>query len=139
MRRRLTLLVAATTTLTLIAFLVPLALLVRDVAEDRATDRATADVQGIVPVVGTADRATIELTVDQLAAIGPTVTVFLPDGGAPVGDPDPRTPAVDLAATGTSLTAALDGGPGDRDRGRPRRGHRGDPHRRTPGRAVMPG
>ena len=110
MRRRLTLLVSATTTLTLIAFLVPLALLLRDVAEDRATDRATADVQGIVPVVGTADRANIELTVDQLTASGRRVTVYLPDGGAPIGDPVPRTPAVDLAATGTSLTAALDGG-----------------------------
>ncbi|GIF70638.1 HAMP domain-containing sensor histidine kinase [Asanoa siamensis] len=110
MRWRLTLLVAATTTLTLIAFLVPLALLLRDVAEDRATDRATADVQGIVPVVGTAERADIELIVDQLNAPGRRVTVFLPGGGEPVGTPASRTPAVELAATGTSLTAALDGG-----------------------------
>ncbi|SNT61320.1 Signal transduction histidine kinase [Asanoa hainanensis] len=110
MRRRLTLLVAATTSLILIAFLVPLALLLRGVAEDRATGRATADLQGIVPVVGTADRAAIELTVDQLTASGRPVTVFLPDGGAPIGAAVPRTPAVDLAATGTSLTASLDGG-----------------------------
>ncbi|HTF08557.1 MAG TPA: HAMP domain-containing sensor histidine kinase [Asanoa sp.] len=111
MRRRLTLLVAATTTLTLIAFLVPLALLLRDVAEDRATGRATADIQGIVPVVGTDDRANIELVVDQLVAMsGRSVTVFLPDGGAPVGTAVTRTAAVDLAATGTSLTAELDGG-----------------------------
>ncbi|MDG4822662.1 HAMP domain-containing sensor histidine kinase [Asanoa sp. WMMD1127] len=110
MRWRLTLLVAATTTLTLVAFLVPLALLLRDVAEDRATDRATADVQGIVPVVGTADRADIEIVVEQLNAAGRRVTVFLPEGGAPVGAQAARTPAVELAATGTSLTAARDGG-----------------------------
>jgi signal transduction histidine kinase len=109
-RRRLALLVAATTTLTLIAFLVPLALLLRSVAEDRATGRATADVQGIVPVVGTSDRAGIELVVDQLRAAGRRVTVFLPGGAEPVGLPARRTPAVDLAATGTSLTASLDGG-----------------------------
>ncbi|MEV0719662.1 HAMP domain-containing sensor histidine kinase [Asanoa sp. NPDC050611] len=110
MRRRLTLLVAATTTLTLIAFLVPLALLLRGVAEDRATGRATADVQGIVAVVGVGDRDAIALTVDQLVASGRPVTVFLPDGGPPLGEPAARTPAVELAATGTSLTAALDGG-----------------------------
>ncbi|GAA1887277.1 sensor histidine kinase [Asanoa iriomotensis] len=110
MRWRLTLLVAATTTLTLIAFLVPLALLLRGVAEDRATGRATADVQGIVAVVGVGDRAEIALTVDQLVASGRPVTVFLPDGGAPLGEPVARTPAVELAATGTSLTASLDGG-----------------------------
>ena len=40
MRRRLALLVAATTMLVLIAFLVPLALLVRQVTEDRAIGRA---------------------------------------------------------------------------------------------------
>ena len=110
MRRRLALLVAATTSLTLIAFLVPLALLVRGVAEDRATARATADLQGIVPVVGTADVDGIRLTVEQLVATsGRPVSVFLPDGSV-LGAAAERTPAVALAATGTSLTADLDGG-----------------------------
>ncbi|WP_433232818.1 ATP-binding protein [Micromonospora sp. CA-248260] len=110
MRRRLALLVAATTCLTLVAFLVPLALLVRTVAEDRATVRATADVQGLVPVVGTADTATIRLTVEQLTAeSGRPVSVYLPDGTV-LGAQEPRTPAVALAARGQSLTAELDGG-----------------------------
>ena len=104
MRGRLALLVAATTSLVLIAFLVPLALLVRDAAEDRATVRATADLQGIVPVVGTADIAGIRLTVDQLVATsGRPVSVYLPDGTV-LGTPVPRTPAVALAARGQSLT-----------------------------------
>lgn len=110
MRGRLALLVAATTSLVLIAFLVPLALLVRDAAEDRATVRATADLQGIVPVVGTADIAGIRLTLDQLVATsGRPVSVYLPDGTV-LGAEAPPTPAVLLAATGRSLTADLDGG-----------------------------
>ncbi|MET7876126.1 HAMP domain-containing sensor histidine kinase [Micromonospora profundi] len=104
MRARLALLVAAVSVLTLIAFLVPLALLVRTVAEDRATVRATADAQSLVPVVGTADAATIRVTVEQLAAeSGREVSVFLPDGTV-LGAPAPRTPAVALAARGQSLT-----------------------------------
>jgi signal transduction histidine kinase len=109
MRRRLTLLVAATSCLTLIAFLVPLALLLRGVAADRATTRATADVQAIVPVVGTADLESLRLTVQQLAD-GRAVTVFLPDRQV-LGTPAPRTAAVELAArAGQSLTTDLDGG-----------------------------
>ncbi|MEU7678218.1 HAMP domain-containing sensor histidine kinase [Micromonospora taraxaci] len=104
MRARLALLVAAVSVLTLVAFLVPLALLVRTVAEDRATVRATADAQSLVPVVGTADAATIRLTVEQLAAeSGRPVSVFLPDGTV-LGAQTPRTPAVALAARGQSLT-----------------------------------
>ncbi|WP_422735335.1 ATP-binding protein [Micromonospora sp. WMMD729] len=104
MRARLALLVAAVSVLTLIAFLVPLALLVRTVAQDRATVRATADAQSLVPVVGTADAPTIRLTVEQLAAeSGRPVSVFLPDGTV-LGAQAPRTPAVALAARGQSLT-----------------------------------
>ncbi|MCG5439591.1 HAMP domain-containing protein, partial [Micromonospora foliorum] len=104
MRARLALLVAAVSVLTLIAFLVPLALLVRTVAEDRATVRATADAQSLVPVVGTADASTIRLTVEQLAAeSGRPVSVFLPDGTV-LGAQTPRTPAVALATRGQSLT-----------------------------------
>ncbi|MFG3555907.1 sensor histidine kinase [Micromonospora sp. NPDC047557] len=104
MRARLALLVAAVSVLTLVAFLVPLALLVRTVAQDRATVRATADAQSLVPVVGTADAPTIRLTVEQLAAeSGRPVSVFLPDGTV-LGAQAPRTPAVALAARGQSLT-----------------------------------
>ncbi|WP_229401530.1 sensor histidine kinase [Micromonospora okii] len=110
MRARLALLAAAVSVLTLVAFLVPLALLVRAVAEDRATVRATADAQSLVPVVGTADAATIRLTVEQLAAeSGRPVSVFLP-GDTVLGTPAPRTPAVALAERGRSLTVESDAG-----------------------------
>ncbi|GGL89310.1 sensor histidine kinase [Micromonospora yangpuensis] len=110
MRGRLALLAAAVSVLVLAAFLVPLALLVRDVTADRATVRATADAQGLVTVVGTADTDTIRLTVEQLVAeSGRAVSVFLPDGTV-LGAPAPRTPAVALAGRGQSLTAEFDGG-----------------------------
>ncbi|MFI7425355.1 ATP-binding protein [Micromonospora sp. NPDC049836] len=110
MRGRLALLVAAVSVLVLTAFLVPLALLVRTVAADRATVRATADAQSLAPVVGTADPDTVRLTVEQLtAASGRQVSVYLPDGTV-LGTPAPRTPAVALAARGQSLTAESAGG-----------------------------
>lgn len=104
MRGRLALLVAAVAVLVMVAFLVPLAVLVRTVAADRATVRATADAQGLVPVVGTAGPDSVRLTVEQLAAAsGREVSVFLPDGTV-LGARVPRTPAVALAARGQSLT-----------------------------------
>lgn len=110
MRSRLTLLVLATTSLVMIAFLVPLALFVRQVAQDRATVRATADLQGLVTLVGTGDRQQIGFGAEQLAAkSGRPVTVFLGDG-AVLGTASSRTPAVELAARGASLTAAAPSG-----------------------------
>ena len=103
MRRRLTLLVAATTLLVLVAFLVPLALLVRQVAEDRAVSRATDVLQAIVPLVGTSDDTGLELAA---TAQDVPVTVFRP-GGRVLGAPAPRTAAVRLAELrGRSLTVA---------------------------------
>ena len=106
MRRRLTLLVASTTLLVLIAFLVPLAVLVKQITEDRALSRATVVVQAIVPLIGTSDANAIRLAVTGQPV---PVTVFLPDGQV-LGTTADRTPAVRLAeARGRSLTVA-DGG-----------------------------
>ncbi|WP_436529042.1 ATP-binding protein [Actinoplanes sp. HUAS TT8] len=106
MRARLTLLVAATTVLVLLAFLVPIALLLRQVAHDRALNRANAVVQAIVPLAG-GDVAALRLAVPAAAV---PVTVFLPDGTA-VGAPAAETPAVRLAkADDRALTVATGGG-----------------------------
>jgi len=94
MRRRLTLLVAATTVLVLIAFLVPLALLVRQVAADRAISRANDQVRAVVPLVGMSSADELALSVEGLS---PLVSVFLPDGRV-VGANTARTGAVRLAA-----------------------------------------
>lgn len=53
MRRWLALLVAATTSLVLVALLVPMALLIRSVAESGALGRATSAAESIVVAVGT--------------------------------------------------------------------------------------
>jgi signal transduction histidine kinase len=107
MRRRLTLLVAATTVLVLIAFLVPLALLVRQVAADRAISRANDQVRAVVPLVGTSTAAELALSV---ASLSPLVSVFLPDGTV-VGAPAGETNAVTLArARDASFTVQGGGG-----------------------------
>ncbi|MEV6630618.1 HAMP domain-containing sensor histidine kinase [Actinoplanes sp. NPDC051470] len=94
MRRRLTLLVAATTVLVLMAFVVPAALLVREVAEDRALSRATDVIQALVPLVGVSDPGQLRNAVDGGNF---PVTVYLPGGGAPIGEQVAPTPAVRLS------------------------------------------
>ena len=106
MRRRLILLVVATTSLVLVAFLVPLALLIRNVAVDRAVDAEVTELQSLSPLVTTLDTASLTLAVSGLDH---PVTVFLPDGRV-VGEQVPRDAAVDLAAHGQSFTASVPGG-----------------------------
>jgi signal transduction histidine kinase len=110
MRYRLILLVAATTSLVLVAFLVPLAVLVRSAAADRAVNSAVAQAQSLAPVVLSTDQQSLAAVIDQANADGGyQFTVFLPDG-ARLGAGGPRSAAVDRAATGSSLTADVDGG-----------------------------
>jgi signal transduction histidine kinase len=96
--------VAATTTLVLVAFVIPLALLLRSAAEDRAVNSAIQALQGLVPLVAAGDRDVIRLGVEQTGDLGRPITVFLPDGTS-LGAPATRTPAVELAARGRSFTA----------------------------------
>jgi signal transduction histidine kinase len=104
-RARLALLVAGTTVLVLIAFLVPLALLIRDFAEDRALSRASDVVQTIVPLVSDVNGLRLSVTAQPVP-----VTVFLPDGTA-IGAPAAPTPAVLLAAArGRALSVTTDQG-----------------------------
>ncbi len=110
MRRRVLLLVAATTSLVLVAFLVPLALLVRTVATERAVLAATADAQALTALVAVADPASLALAVAQVDATSPSqVSVFTADG-AVLGAPAPRTPLVELAARGSSASGTVEGG-----------------------------
>ncbi|MFJ5993232.1 HAMP domain-containing protein [Lentzea sp. NPDC092896] len=110
MRRRLTMLVAAVMTLVLVAFLVPLAILLRSVAADRAVTAATVRAQSLTSLVATADARSLQAAVDQLAtSAGHPVSVFLPDGTV-VGATSDRTPGVRLAAEQGSLVVENDGG-----------------------------
>lgn len=111
MRLRLVLLVLATTSLVLTAFLLPLALLIRTFAADRAVDGAVARAQSLTPVVAMVSGQTLALAVDGLNAAGPDqpVTVFLPDGTT-VGAPARSSAGVHLAGSGRSITAQVPGG-----------------------------
>ncbi|HET9945953.1 MAG TPA: HAMP domain-containing sensor histidine kinase [Actinomycetes bacterium] len=110
MRRRVLLLVGATTSLVLVAFLVPLAVLVRTVAADRAVQAATSQAQVLSSLVATADPESLALSVQQVDATSASeLTVFLPDGRQ-LGAPAQRTPLVELATRGSSVSAEVPGG-----------------------------
>lgn len=109
MRRRLLLLVAAVTTLVLVAFLVPLALLVKNVAADRAVQRATVDAQELTSLVATTDRQTLADSVRRADATSPyDVSVFV--DGEVLGARATRSPLVALAERGLSQSGEVPGG-----------------------------
>lgn len=104
------LLVAATTSLVLVAFLIPLAVLIRSATSEQAISAATRDAGALVSVVATADRDTVALAAEQSKAVtGHPFTVHYPDGST-VGDLVDPSPAVELGLRGRSLTAEADGG-----------------------------
>ena len=110
MRLRVVLLVVATSSLVLISFLIPLALVLRTLAADRAVSTATAQAQSMSPLVATLPISTLKLTVDQVNSVTETpITVFLPTGEV-LGVPAPRSSAVELAQKGRSFTAQARGG-----------------------------
>lgn len=114
MRRQLTLAAAAIASMIVIAFLVPLALVVRTIAADRALAAAQQSANGLVPVLTTYDdRAQLEQVVAGTNTGDPSyVSVFLADGsqlGAPVTEPE-VTQDVELARRGKSFSADEPGG-----------------------------
>ena len=97
--------VAASTIVVLVAFLIPLAWLIRSSTADRATSEATVGVQPLAAVVGVADAATIGLAVEQVrSTLGEPVTVFLGDGQV-LGDQRPRSQSVLLASSGRAFSS----------------------------------
>ncbi|MCB2224892.1 MAG: HAMP domain-containing histidine kinase [Actinobacteria bacterium] len=114
MRGRLSLLALAVTSMVVIAFLVPLGLLVRNQAAARALDDGQQTARSVASglavaasLSGGVDGAVADLVV--AVAGNDATTVFLPDG-AVTGAPAGRSAAVDLAATGRALTADVEGG-----------------------------
>ena len=81
MRRSLALLVAATTSLVLVAFLVPLAVLIRSGTAEQAVSEASGQASALALLVATADREAVELALETVeAGTGHPFTVFYPDG-----------------------------------------------------------
>jgi signal transduction histidine kinase len=109
-RRQLLLTVAASTLVVLVAFLVPLAWLVRSSTEDRATSQATVGVQPLAALVGVSDPAAIALAVAQVrASVGEPVTVFFGNGTV-IGDRLRVTDSVRLARLGQAFSVDLPDG-----------------------------
>src|SRR6202035_1469254 len=111
MRLRIILLVIAISSMVLISFLVPLALVLRTFAADRAVSSATVQAQWMAPLVATLDTSSLRLAVAQVNGEdrNQPVTVFLPDGRV-LGRPAARSAGVRLAAKGRSFATQYGGG-----------------------------
>jgi signal transduction histidine kinase len=110
MRLRIVALVVATTSLVLVSFLVPLALVLRTLAADRATSTATVEAQSMAPLVTTLGDRGLGVAVAQInAEISTPVTIFLPDGTV-AGAPAPVSASVRLAMRGQSFSTSVSGG-----------------------------
>jgi signal transduction histidine kinase len=107
MRRQLVFGAAAVTTTVAIAFLVPLALMVRTIAEDRALARAELTARSLAPLVAVIDDEAV--LADAAGSVGgeaAQVALHLPDGR--VLGPDRAEPA-DLAAAWDGASFAAHG------------------------------
>ncbi|GAB3589718.1 HAMP domain-containing sensor histidine kinase [Angustibacter peucedani] len=114
MRRQIALLVAATTSAVVLAFVVPLGLLVRTLAEDRALASAQQEAQSVSALVAAVPAAQLEALVGQVDERSAFLTtVRLPDGtlvGADVaGDDAARWRR---AQAGSAFTVVEDDQPG---------------------------
>jgi signal transduction histidine kinase len=90
-RRQLVTVALATTLTVTIAFVIPLALVVRALATARALDDANRIAQTLIPVLVSGDESAEYLAVEQVrGATSATVSVFTPERvlGAPVSDAD---------------------------------------------------
>ena len=92
MRRKITLLVAATTSAVIIAFLIPLAMLVRTLAEDRAIAGASQEAQGVATLVaGVTDESQLATLVNLNDQRSPRATSVLAPDGRLIGTAPPES------------------------------------------------
>lgn len=108
MRRQITLLVAATTSIVLLAFLLPAATLVARVAEARALDTARAQLQVLIPSVGLDDRNQVTASLVGIPEEFPVSVrwsdgTWLRDAGSVADGESPASPEVIERADGTYL------------------------------------
>ena len=111
MRLRVVALVVATTSLVLVSFLVPFALVLSTLAADRATSNAIVQAQSVSPLLTAMRGSDLRLAVAEVNATSSApVTVFLPDG-TQVGVPAARSASIQLALRDKrSFSASVPGG-----------------------------
>ena len=110
MRRRISWLVAATTSAVILAFVIPLCLLVRTVAEDRAVAAGNDEARSVAILVsGLGGGPTLEPLVEQADRRSSARTTVLLTDGTVLGAADPgfaEDPEVARAAGGDAFTEA---------------------------------
>jgi signal transduction histidine kinase len=99
MRRRLALLVAATTSVVLLAFLLPLAVLISDVARNNAISEATRLSQALASTVTAGSTAEIQQAIAVVQGRGYPAAVRLASGR--LGNPEADPAASGVPSTGT--------------------------------------
>src|SRR3954447_3622609 len=106
MRRQLAILAAAVTTTIVLAFCVPLGLVVRVVARDRAVHPAELESRSLAAVLsGTRDATVLDPIVGQANASSVwRATIYLPDGRQ-IGDDRPAGDELTRARGGVAFTA----------------------------------
>jgi signal transduction histidine kinase len=110
-RRQFVLVTLAITSMIVIAFVLPLGFLVRTIAADRATNRATADAQQLGQIIAGNRGAATGLVAQADTAAPGRISVYYADGSV-VGDAA-RPPAADslaLARRGRSFSRSAGGG-----------------------------
>jgi len=111
MRRQLVLMSFAVTSIIVIAFMLPLAVLIRAIAHDQAVSRANADAQSVAQLIAVNRAAAPDvLTQANSSSIGP-ISVYFADGSV-IGD-NARPPGPDslqLAREGRSFRRAWSSG-----------------------------
>jgi signal transduction histidine kinase len=110
-RLRILLLVLAVSSLILLSFMLPLALLLRTFTAQNAVNGATIRAQFMAPLVATLSTKELQQATARVNQQNPDepVTIFLPDGKI-IGAPAPRSADVRKAAQGKSLNAPAPGG-----------------------------
>ncbi len=112
MRRRIVLVVLATTSLVVVAFAIPLGALVRTVAEDRAVATAERDAAALAPVLALdAAPEAVETAIDNTGTgADGRLAVWLPDGTLVGDDEPPDGQALSLAREGLSFVQETEAG-----------------------------
>jgi len=108
---RILLLVLAVSSLILLSFMLPLALLLRTFTAQNAVNGATIRAQFMAPLVATLSTTELQQATARVNQQNPDepITIFLPDGTI-IGAPAPRSADVRKAAQGKSLNAPAPGG-----------------------------
>ena len=111
MRRRIVALVVATTSLVLVSFLVPFALVLRTLAADHATSNAIVQAQSVAPLLTAMRGSDLRLAVAEVNATAARRSRSSSPTGRRSGCPRPGRPSVQLALRDKgSFSASVPGG-----------------------------